>query len=124
MAKFLCVTQVDRSLVFQAPTRAYVSYLGMPFEVDNAEDIAFFEKNKRFRKPGIFENTKPKPTEDVDKQLEKELAKIKGLSKATIGKIVEKYLTLKNLKDAIDAGYKLDPNIPDAQEKMLLKHFE
>jgi len=50
------------------------------------------------------------------------MKKVKGLKEKTINKVVELYLSKKNLIDTIDQ-YKLDPIISDSQAKILKKYI-
>lgn len=124
MARFICETQQDRILGFKGPSgKRYVSYLGQSFNVDNEDDIKFFEKNYRF----IKTRRRDKRTEvSGDSFFRKELDKIKPLSKTTKDKLVEEYQTFEECKtDLEDDNPDLSQtlNIPKRQFKVLKEHI-
>ena len=54
MAKFICITQHAHLQSVRGPKGInYETLRGLPFVVTEKEDIAYFEKNKRFEKIGL-----------------------------------------------------------------------
>lgn len=128
MVKFLFTTQTQFLTTFPGPVERYSIEKGKPFEVTNEEDIAFFDWNPRFVRYGVVERVKRKvkkkePKKDVDVLLAEELESLGGLSKKTIKKVVDTYVSKDQLEQSLGAGDELDFDIPETQREKILSHF-
>ncbi len=121
--KFVFRTQTNRTASYSGPSGInYNITKGEPFKVDNKLDIAFFKKNTRFDKAGLFD----KKTEDIPPEqiFAEKLSKIEGISATTIGKIVKLYRSYEELEEEVMQNYKLDTSIPSKQAEILIKTFK
>lgn len=111
MTQFICITQTSQMAGFSGPTgTVYQSYFNQPFNVNEKVDIEFFENNKRFQKVGVLEKIGIKKSPTLDTQhvksndIEHFLKDIKGITKASIEKIVSTYESVEFLREEIELG--------------------
>lgn len=117
--KFVCVTQMDGSNVYTGPSGTqYTSYLGESFNVENSDDIAFFEKNKRFEVEGLFK--KPKVQKPRVSDLAEELKDL-GLSNKSMDTLVSAYETLEILRSQVLSGNDLTGDISKTDAEKVRK---
>jgi len=121
--KFVFRTQTNRTASYTGPSGiTYTIAKGEPFKVDNKLDIAFFKKNTRFDKAGLFDKKDDSiPPQDI---LADKLSKIEGISNTTISKLIKLYRSYEDLEEEILQNYKLDPSIPTKQAEILIKKFK
>jgi len=122
MAKFEFVTNKSSMASYNGPSgTTYVINLGLPFCVKNKKDIAFFEKNYRFKKVGVMEALlkKHEPLKDVDELLKKELLEVEGLSEESANLLVDTYHSKEKLMEAVEQGFDLHESIPKHEQELL-----
>jgi len=121
MAKFLFLTQAARLASYKGPSGfLYVINIGIPFKVDNSDDIDFFKGNKRFKEVKLF--TKVAPPPKPDEEIFKDELKALGLLAKSVKKISDLYINKKNLVDHLEQGYKLDRKITRSESKLLTEY--
>lgn len=117
--KFVCVTQSDGIATFTGASGIqYTSYLNSSFSVENADDIAFFEKNKRFEVEGFLKKPKAQPVKvsTLADDL-KELA----LSKKSLDTLTASYETLEIVRAQVLAGNDLTGDISKTDAEKVRK---
>jgi len=126
MAKFEFVTNKSSMAFYNGPSgTTYVINLGLPFLVKNKKDIAFFEKNYRFKKVGVVQSLfkKPEAKPDVDEVLKKELLEVEGLSEESANLLVETYHSKERLMEAVEQGFDLHESVPKSEQELLKAHL-
>ncbi len=112
VTKFQFLTQFSRLANFTGPSGMnYIINIGIPFNVTDESDIAFFESNKRFKKVTLFSKEPEKP-KDLDVKLKEYLEGIQGISEKTVEEVVKQYISKDNLVDELQQGYKMPKSIP------------
>ncbi len=113
VTKFRFITQSSRLANYTGPSGInYIINIGIPFNVTDESDIAFFEsKPQRFSKVTILSKAPEKP-KDLDEKLKEYLEGIKGISENTIKEVVKQYISKDNLVDELQQGYKMVKSIP------------
>ena len=131
MAKYLFTTMIINSTIYTTPRgQNYSICKNQPFDVQNAKDIEFFDKNHRFQKLGIIGQVKhafkkPEPIPDLPDLWAEKIGKVSGLSKSTIKKILKVYTHEKLFIDYLSAGDALeDLSIPKKQEEILMDLYK
>jgi len=122
--KFIFETMTQSLTVYSSPVTGinYDITLNNPFNVENKEDIKFFEKNKRFKKAGAF--TKPKADKtDYEDLFRGELLRVEGLGEDTVEAVIEIYMTRKQFVDLLEQNLPLDKCISLEERDLLKKAF-
>ena len=124
MVKFVFTTQSNRTTRYNGPSGAgYVINQGFSFEVTNPMDIAFFDKNSRFKRVILPKKPEPVKPEKLEEDWLAELQDIWGISRKMAGIVFELYPRKDALIEALEMRYKLGPEIPKKREDVLRKHF-
>ncbi len=124
VTKFNFITQTSRLADYTGPSGInYIINIGIPFNVTDKSDIAFFEsKPQRFSKVTILSKAPEKP-KDLDVQLKEYLEGIKGISEKTADEVVKQYISKDNLVDELQQGYKMHKSIPNSHAGKIRAHI-
>lgn len=112
--RFLLKNQAADTQAVNGPSgQCYGSVRGFGFESSNPADIAFFEKDDRFVKPGLFTKTETASLlnasgDDWIKKLNKDLK----VSKSSSSLIVSRFNDEDMLREALELGEKIEDFIP------------
>lgn len=129
MVKFIFITLQNRTGTYMGPSGVTYSITkDVPFEVTNALDIEFFDKNHRFERAGLLKSTVPKAVnvlseEESVKVLYEELVGIKGVSEDVAKLLSKVYLTREKIIECLEQRMKLDPGVDDEQHGLLREYF-
>ena len=134
MVKFIFTTMVQSQTIYTAGSgKNYSIAKGAAFTVLDDVDIAFFDKNVRFRRVGIVEQAVNKivpstdsPVDVVD-DFKKKLSSLEGISSLTVTKIVEYFADEEAFKsqffdDTVGNDFS-ELNIPEKQVEIIKEYY-
>ena len=134
MTKFIFTTMVQSQTIYTAGSgKNYSIAKGAAFTVTDDVDIAFFDKNVRFRRVGIVEQAVNKivpstdsPVDVVD-DFKKKLSSLEGISSLTVTKIVEYFADEEAFKsqffdDTVGNDFS-ELNIPEKQVEIIKEYY-